>query len=100
MAVAGGIFRVTKHQKVGASLYCVVWWIHREGQNPISEELCHESLRDNDLSDIIRAVKPDTSFSDSHARFMTTRWSIVLSCSESATDEQKAQAALAELCKI
>jgi RNA polymerase sigma-70 factor (ECF subfamily) len=31
---------------------------------------------------------------------MTTRWSIVLSCSESASDEEKAQAALAELCKI
>src|ERR1044071_539058 len=31
---------------------------------------------------------------------MTTRWSIVLSCSDSATDEEKAQAALAELCKI
>jgi len=31
---------------------------------------------------------------------MTTRWSIVLSCSDSATDEQKAHAALAELCKI
>src|SRR5262245_32667863 len=46
------------------------------------------------------AVKPDSPFRDSHARFMTTRWSIVLSCSESATDEEKAQAALAELCKI
>jgi RNA polymerase sigma factor (sigma-70 family) len=34
------------------------------------------------------------------ARFMTTRWSIVSSCSDSATDEEKAQAALAELCKI
>ena len=31
---------------------------------------------------------------------MTTRWSVVLSCSDSATDEEKAQAALAELCKI
>src|SRR3982751_250529 len=31
---------------------------------------------------------------------MTTRWSIVLSCSDSATDEEKAQSALAELCKI
>jgi RNA polymerase sigma factor (sigma-70 family) len=31
---------------------------------------------------------------------MTTRWSIVSSCSDSATDEEKAQAALAELCKI
>jgi RNA polymerase sigma-70 factor (ECF subfamily) len=34
------------------------------------------------------------------AQFMTTRWSIVLSCSDSATGEDKAQAALAELCKI
>src|SRR5437667_10180416 len=31
---------------------------------------------------------------------MTTRWSIVLSCSDSKTDEEKAHAALAELCKI
>jgi len=31
---------------------------------------------------------------------MTTRWSIVLSCSDSATEEEKAMAALAELCKI
>ena len=45
-------------------------------------------------------MKPDTPPSDSHARFLTTRWSIVLSCSDSATDEEKAQAALAELCKI
>jgi RNA polymerase sigma-70 factor (ECF subfamily) len=34
------------------------------------------------------------------ARFLTTRWSVVLSCSDSVTDEEKAQAALAELCKI
>ena len=46
------------------------------------------------------AIKPDTPFSDSNARFVTTRWSIVLSCSDSATDEEKAQAALADLCKI
>src|SRR5919197_2221880 len=46
------------------------------------------------------AVKRNTPFSDPHARFMTTRWSIVLSCSDSATGEEKAQAALAELCKI
>ena len=45
-------------------------------------------------------VKPDTPRADSHARFVTTRWSIVLSCSESASDEEKGQAALAELCKI
>ena len=31
---------------------------------------------------------------------MTTRWSVVLSCTESGGDEEKAQAALAELCKI
>src|SRR5438094_6401643 len=31
---------------------------------------------------------------------MTTRWSIVLSCTDSGTDQDKAQAALAELCKI
>ena len=34
------------------------------------------------------------------ARFMTTRWSVVSSCSDLANDEEKAQAALAELCKI
>ena len=34
------------------------------------------------------------------AQFKTTRWSIVLSCSDSATGEEKAEAALAELCKI
>ena len=34
------------------------------------------------------------------ARFMTTRWSVVSSCSDSASDEKKAQAALAELCRI
>ena len=33
-------------------------------------------------------------------RFKTTRWSIVLSCAGSGGDEQKARAALAELCKI
>src|SRR5207302_4852263 len=31
---------------------------------------------------------------------MTTRWSIVLSCTDSQGDEEKAHAALAELCKI
>jgi RNA polymerase sigma factor (sigma-70 family) len=46
------------------------------------------------------AVKREPPLNDSHARFLTTRWSIVLSCSDSASDEQKAQAALAELCKI
>jgi RNA polymerase sigma factor (sigma-70 family) len=33
-------------------------------------------------------------------RFVTTRWSVVLSCADSEGDEEKAQAALAELCKI
>ena len=46
------------------------------------------------------AVKRDPPLNDPHARFLTTRWSIVLSCSDSASDEEKAQAALAELCKI
>ena len=46
------------------------------------------------------AMKRLSPLSDSHSRFVTTRWSIVLSCSDSATDEEKAQAALAELCKI
>jgi len=31
---------------------------------------------------------------------MTTRWSVFLSCADSEGDEGKAQAALAELCKI
>src|SRR5215211_3047938 len=31
---------------------------------------------------------------------MTTRWSVVLSCTDSDGDEEKAHAALAELCKI
>ena len=46
------------------------------------------------------AVKRDPPLNNSHARFLTTRWSIVLSCSDSAGDEGKAQDALAELCKI
>jgi RNA polymerase sigma factor (sigma-70 family) len=47
------------------------------------------------------AVKPENPLdSFGHARFKTTRWSMVLSCSNPATDEEKAQAALAELCKI
>jgi RNA polymerase sigma factor (sigma-70 family) len=31
---------------------------------------------------------------------MTTRWSVVLACADSGGDEEKAQAALGELCKI
>jgi len=45
-------------------------------------------------------VKPDTPFGHRHAQFVTTRWSIVLSCAESETDQDKAHKALAELCKI
>jgi len=46
-------------------------------------------------------VKPDnTSNRQFPDQFLTTRWSIVLSCADSGTDEKKAQAALAELCKI
>ena len=37
---------------------------------------------------------------DHHDRFMTTRWSVVLSCADPGGDEEKAQAALAELCKV
>ena len=37
---------------------------------------------------------------DRHDRFMTTRWSVVLSCADPGGDEEKAQAALAELCKV
>jgi RNA polymerase sigma factor (sigma-70 family) len=50
------------------------------------------------LSATVKSVPPPEGFG--HARFMTTRWSVVLSCSDSATDEERAQAALAELCKI
>ena len=46
-------------------------------------------------------MKPDnTSNRQFQDQFLTTRWSIVLSCADSGTDEKKAQAALAELCKI
>ena len=36
----------------------------------------------------LRAQNPPDGFGQ--ARFLTTRWSIVLSCSDSATDEEKA----------
>ena len=50
---------------------------------------------------MIVVVRPETPVHGfGKARFITTRWSIVLSCSDSATDQEKAQAALAELCKI
>ena len=48
-----------------------------------------------------QAVRPETPIDGfGTARFTTTRWSIVSSCSDSASDEEKAQAAIAELCKI
>ena len=48
-----------------------------------------------------QAVRPETPIDGfGPARFTTTRWSIVSSCSDSANDEEKAHAALAELCKI
>ena len=37
---------------------------------------------------------------DRHDRFMTTRWSVVRSCVDPSGDEQKAHAALTELCKM
>jgi RNA polymerase sigma factor (sigma-70 family) len=50
---------------------------------------------------MVVVVRPETPVHGfGKARFITTRWSIVLSCSDSATDQEKAQAALAELCKI
>jgi len=46
-------------------------------------------------------VRPDTPHDGrSDAQFKTTRWSIVLSCADSGSDDAEAQAALAELCKI
>jgi RNA polymerase sigma-70 factor (ECF subfamily) len=46
-------------------------------------------------------VKRDTPHDGRcHAQFTTTRWSIVLSCTDSGSDDAEAQAALAELCKI
>ena len=47
-------------------------------------------------------MKPDTPHRDGHrnAQFKTTRWSIILSCADSGSDDAEAQAALAQLCKI
>jgi RNA polymerase sigma-70 factor (ECF subfamily) len=46
-------------------------------------------------------VKRDTPHDGHcHAQFTTTRWSIVLSCTDSGSDDAEAQAALAQLCKI
>ena len=50
---------------------------------------------------MLTAVRPETPIDGfGQARFMTTRWSVVSSCSDHADDQTKAQAALAELCKI
>jgi RNA polymerase sigma factor (sigma-70 family) len=47
-------------------------------------------------------VKPDPSVTGGHSpeRFATTRWSIILSCTDSAVGEEASRHALAELCKI
>jgi len=46
-------------------------------------------------------VKSDgTSGRQFQDQFLTTRWSVVLSCADSGTDEEKSHKALAELCKI
>jgi RNA polymerase sigma-70 factor (ECF subfamily) len=46
-------------------------------------------------------VRPETPHHGRRdAQFKTTRWSIVLSCVDSGSDDAEAQAALAELCKI
>jgi RNA polymerase sigma-70 factor (ECF subfamily) len=46
-------------------------------------------------------VKPDATAKGEHSpdRFATTRWSIVLSCADMAGEQDKARAALAELCR-
>ena len=47
-------------------------------------------------------MKPDTAAKGEQGpdRFATTHWSMVLSCADSGTDEQKSCVALAELCRI
>jgi RNA polymerase sigma factor (sigma-70 family) len=46
-------------------------------------------------------VKPDATAKgeQSPGRFVTTRWSVILSCKDSGTGEDKAREALAELCR-
>jgi RNA polymerase sigma factor (sigma-70 family) len=46
-------------------------------------------------------VKPDATAKgeQSPGRFVTTRWSVILSCTDSGTGEDKAREALAELCR-
>lgn len=47
-------------------------------------------------------MKPDAFITGGHSpeRFVTTRWSVVLSCADSSAGEDVARKALAELCKI
>jgi RNA polymerase sigma-70 factor (ECF subfamily) len=47
-------------------------------------------------------VKPDASITGGHSpeRFVTTRWSVVLSCADPTVGDEVARKALAELCKI
>src|SRR2546430_9713172 len=50
---------------------------------------------------MLGAVRPEAPIDGfGQAQFKTTRWSIVLSCADSGSDDAEAQAALAELCKI
>jgi RNA polymerase sigma factor (sigma-70 family) len=46
-------------------------------------------------------VKPDATAKgeQSPCRFVTTRWSVILSCTDSGADEDEAREALAELCR-
>jgi RNA polymerase sigma factor (sigma-70 family) len=43
---------------------------------------------------------PATGRGQAPDRFATTRWSVILSCADSGTNEEKARVALAELCRI
>ena len=46
-------------------------------------------------------MKPDATAKGEHSpgRFVTTRWSVILSCTDSGPGEDKAREALAELCR-
>ena len=59
-------------------------------------------LANDCTSEMIGGVKSEASPASGRRpdRFMTTRWSVVMSCADSGGDEEKAHAALAELCKI
>ncbi len=67
------------------------------------------SLPVNYINTTVRGVNPDTpgrgpktptEAPKSPDRFVTTRWSVILSCADSKGGEQKVSKALAELCKI